>query len=437
MTMPILAGYVVPHPPIIIPEIGGSERFKIRDTIDAYKTVAQEIRRLKPDTIIITTPHAKAYRDVCVVSEANGISGDFSMFRAPDVTVDVTMNIDLASQVIQSGTDQNLPIIGDNGQDQTLDHGMMVPLYFIQELLKDINIVRISTSGLPISIHYDIGKMIANVIEDGDRVIWIASGDLSHKLTVEGPYGFVKEGPAFDQLFTNLLTNNQLDNVVTLDNKIHQKAAVCGLGSFAMMFGAFSQRDTSTELLSYEGPFGVGYAVARVKPKLISPHVQLAKRALDYYLQHHSYLPIDDSIPTELTYQKRGVFVSLHKNGTLRGCIGTVQSTTSSIAEEIIHNAIAAASRDYRFKPVQEKELQELEISVDVLFPPEPIKSIEELDVKRYGVIVRSGYRTGLLLPNLDGIDTPEYQVSIALQKASIHPEEPYQMERFEVRRYH
>lgn len=435
--MPILAGYVLPHPPIIIPEIGESERFKIRKTIQAYKMVAQEILQVKPDTIIITTPHAKKYRDVCVVSEAQRVTGDFSMFRAPDVQFDLVTNIDLAKRIIKSGNHHNVPIIGDNKQDRTLDHGTMVPLYFIQEHLDDIKIVRISTSGLSIATHYDIGKMIADAVLESERVIWIASGDLSHKLLEEGPYGFVKEGPLFDQSFTNLLHNNQLENVIKLENKIHQKAAVCGLGSFAMMFGALSQRDTTTELLSYEGPYGVGYAVARITPKLTSPHVQLARRAIEYYLNHHSYLPLDDSIPIELTNQKSGVFVSLHKNGTLRGCIGTIQSTTSSVAEEIIHNAVAAVSRDYRFKPVQKKELHELEISVDVLLPPEPIKSIEALDVTRYGVIVRSGYRTGLLLPNLEGIDTPEHQVSIALRKASIHPDEEYEMERFEVRRYH
>src|SRR5690606_36304199 len=132
---------------------------------------------------------------------------------------------------------------------------------------------------------------------------------------------------------------------------------------------------------------------------------------------------------------RRGVFVSIKKNGNLRGCIGTIRPVTKNIAQEIIRNAVEAGVYDPRFSPVEEDELPELEFSVDVL--TEPVKANkEELDPKKYGVIVRSGHKTGVLLPNLEGVDTVEEQLRIALQKAGISPDEDYDIEKFEVIRH-
>ena len=138
-----------------------------------------------------------------------------------------------------------------------------------------------------------------------------------------------------------------------------------------------------------------------------------------------------------MTWQRAGAFVSLHKNGRLRGCIGTIQPVRSCVAEEIADNAISAATRDPRFSPVRPEELDSLEISVDVLSEPESISSIAELDVKRYGVIVSKGGRRGLLLPNLDGVDSIDEQIAIALQKAGISEHEKgIKLQRFEVVRH-
>ncbi|MCL6635357.1 MAG: AmmeMemoRadiSam system protein A, partial [Peptococcaceae bacterium] len=146
-------------------------------------------------------------------------------------------------------------------------------------------------------------------------------------------------------------------------------------------------------------------------------------------------VPEPGNVPPE--FQKEaGVFVSIKKHGELRGCIGTVEPTRDSIAREVIMNAISAGTRDPRFFPVQEGELDDLEYSVDVLLPPEPAGGFEDLDPEKYGVIVRSGRRQGLLLPDLEGIDTPEEQVAVARQKAGIGPGEPVELMRFEVVRY-
>lgn len=166
-----------------------------------------------------------------------------------------------------------------------------------------------------------------------------------------------------------------------------------------------------------------------------SVYVQLARASLEHYLRTQQLLPVPDPAPAGME-GRAGAFVSLKKYGELRGCIGTIQPVRQNLAEEIIHNAVSAGVEDPRFWPVQLEELPELSISVDVLSPPESIESEDELDPQRYGVIVSSRGQVGLLLPNLEGIDSVAEQVGIARQKAGLHPNEPVRLARFEVVRY-
>ncbi|MBQ1490464.1 MAG: AmmeMemoRadiSam system protein A, partial [Blautia sp.] len=165
-------------------------------------------------------------------------------------------------------------------------------------------------------------------------------------------------------------------------------------------------------------------------------YVRLARETIEAYILTRRHKTLPEDLPEELTNTKAGVFVSLHKMGQLRGCIGTILPTRPSVAEEIMANAISASTSDPRLSPVEPGELSQLEISVDVLSPPEKISSTEELDVKRYGVIVSRKGKRGLLLPNLEGVDTVAEQVAIARQKAGIGPSEEVSLERFEVIRH-
>ncbi len=163
--------------------------------------------------------------------------------------------------------------------------------------------------------------------------------------------------------------------------------------------------------------------------------VKLACQSLTHYLQTGQVMAPPVQLDKEMT-GKAGVFVSLKKQGELRGCIGTFAPTKNTVAEEIIANAVSAGTQDPRFHPVTLNELPEITISVDILNEPERVDSLEVLDPQRYGVIVRRGRRSGLLLPMLEGVDTPEYQVSIAMQKAGISPGEEIELYRFTVTRY-
>lgn len=164
------------------------------------------------------------------------------------------------------------------------------------------------------------------------------------------------------------------------------------------------------------------------------PVAQLAQRAVEQFVQDGTVLQPEADIP-ELQ-PRAGAFVSLHKHGELRGCIGTFEPTRGNVAEEIVSNAISSATRDPRFPPVRREELPELDYSVDILTSPEPINGPDELDARRYGVIVAAGRRRGLLLPDLEGVDTVEQQIEICRMKAGISPADPVHLYRFEVRRY-
>jgi len=167
-----------------------------------------------------------------------------------------------------------------------------------------------------------------------------------------------------------------------------------------------------------------------------SPHVRLARAALEEYVRNRRVIDVPDDTPDEIKNACAGAFVCLKIHGGLRGCIGTIEPTCKSLAEEIIQNTISAAANDPRFLPVEPEELKDIDVSVDVLFPPEPVESRECLDPKRYGVIVENGSRRGLLLPDLDGVDTVEQQIDIARQKAFISRSEPIKLYRFEVKRH-
>jgi len=170
------------------------------------------------------------------------------------------------------------------------------------------------------------------------------------------------------------------------------------------------------------------------KGKDVHPLVRLAKEAVERYVREGKVTDVKETSP-EMN-ERAGVFVSLKKHGELRGCIGTFEPTRPNVAQETIENAISSATRDPRFPPVDVSELDQLRYSVDVLTPLEPVESEHQLNPRRYGILVESGQRRGLLLPDLEGVDTVEEQIAICRRKAGISPHEPVKLYRFEVKRY-
>ena len=462
--MAILAAFMVPHPPMIVPAVGRGSEQQIQKTIDAYEQVADEIAALAPETIIITSPHAVMYADYFHISPGRGARGDFGRFRAAQVRFDEEYDRELVSELASIASEQGFPAGVMGERDKQLDHGTMVPLYFVRNKYKGAKIVRIGLSGLPLSEHYRLGQMIREAVDrTGRRVVLIASGDLSHKLQDYGPYGFAEEGPQYDARIMDVCGRAAFGELFDFDETFCDRAAECGHRSFVIMAGAFDGLAVKATQLSHEDVTGVGYGICTFYPgekdedrhflqqylegasrRLAEkraqedPYVQLARKSVEYYILHHRKMEMPEDLPEELLTRQAGAFVSIHEHGKLRGCIGTISPVRDCVAREIIDNAVSASTRDPRFDPIRADELKWLEISVDVLGEAEPISSAAELDVKRYGVIVSKGRKRGLLLPDLDGVDTVEEQISIAKSKAGVADwDNNVELQRFEVVRHH
>lgn len=460
--MPVIASYMVPHPPMIVPRVGRGSEQQIQQTVRAYEAVAAQIAEIRPETIIITSPHALMYADYFHISPGKQASGDFGRFRAPEVCFRETYDTELVKKICVLAGRSGFPAGTMGEQDPALDHGTMVPLYFVEKYLKDFRLVRIGLSGLPLADHYAFGQLIGQAVEEtGRKAVIIASGDLSHKLQSYGPYGYAEEGPVYDERIMDAAGRAAFGEMLDFDETFCEKAAECGHRSFVIMAGALDGLAVEAKVLSHEDITGVGYGICSFRPagpdcsrKFLDlyraaqeeklrkrraaedPFVRLARETVELCATGRKIPDIPDWATEEMLRRRAGVFVSIHKDGKLRGCIGTFLPVRENIAREIISNAVSASTRDPRFDPIRPEELKWLEINVDVLSAPEPVSGKDDLDVKKYGVIVSSGSRRGLLLPDLAGVDTVDEQVDIAMRKGGISPKDPITLERFEVVRH-
>ncbi len=460
--MGINAAFMVPHPPLIIPDIGNGQEGAIQKTIDAYHEAARRIGAQKPETIVLISPHQTMYADYFHISPGKEAKGDFGSFRAGHVKMTAAYDTEFVEKLCLLAEKRNLPA-GTMGQrERALDHGTMVPLYFINKYWKDYRLVRIGLSGCALTTHYELGQALKETAGSLNRkTVVIASGDLSHRLKEDGPYGYRKEGPEYDSRIMEIMGKGDFGALFDFSEDFCEKAGECGHRSFTIMAGALDKTKVEAERLSYEGPFGVGYGICCYKVcgedrerdfkaryeqaerskiagglELEDAYVRLARKTIEKYVRTGKIISLPEKLPEEMYLKRAGVFVSIKKEGSLRGCIGTLSATRPSVAEEIIHNAVSASSNDPRFAPVEPAELDMLTISVDVLGDMEKIDSPALLDVKKYGVVVTKGRRRGLLLPNLEGVDTVEEQLAIARRKAGIGERESVELERFEVIRH-
>lgn len=458
----IKKAYIMPHPPIIVPEIGGVRQKDALITVEGCQRAAHDIFNEAPDTIVIISPHGPSYSNVVCIAGDSSLKGDFGSFGHSKMTYEF-QNDTVLAELISKGMEESgiYTVINDNtaqseyGIDPSLDHGALVPLYFVQKEYRDFKLVHMATA-LPGAVElYTCGMAIQKAATAyGKKVLLIASSDLSHRLTDDGPYEYAPEGAEYDRFVVNSIKNKEFAEFLDVNLHMRECAGECGHRAISIATGLFENFTCNTTVYSYEGPFGVGYMNALISIEGFGPsvlkqykeirnikaaearkneshYVRLARKTIEQYIKTGK-IPK----PAKTGDERRATFVSIKKNGRLRGCIGTISPTTDCVENEIIDNAIKAATEDPRFSPITEDELQELTISVDVLFEPEKIKSRDMLDVREYGVIVTKGLKRGLLLPNLEGIDTVEEQINIALKKGGIASDENYTMERFKVVRH-
>jgi AmmeMemoRadiSam system protein A len=278
----------------------------------------------------------------------------------------------------------------------------------------------------------------------------LASGDMSHRLCEGAPEGYDPRAPRFDAAFRALIEGGALDRLAAVDPELRELAAEDVVDSCVVAAAAVDFDATGCRVIDYEGPFGVGYleAILHERKDAVAERARqdhagdstadptatllaIARRAIAAYLRGEPDEPPELAPPWELA---RGVFVTLRtRAGALRGCVGHVEPGFETLTAEVASCAVAAATRDSRFAPVALGELDGLRIELSLLTCPEPLADADALDPARYGVVVASGARRGVLLPAIEGIASAREQVRIACAKAGIAPDEPASLARFEV----
>jgi AmmeMemoRadiSam system protein A len=432
---------ISPHPPIIVREVGKGREQEVQSTIAALEQVAGDVAAHRPETVVLMATHGPMNPGAFVLLTASAAEGDFARWGAPQVTFRFDTDPELIGAIRSEAEQAELPLDTPSRWDGGLDWSVTVPLYYLRCGMADVPLTPMNVSFLSARKHFQLGQAVRRAIDRvGRRAVVVASAD-------------------------EAVASWDAEALLTMDEAFRDKAGEDAVASISFLMGALDGVPVRPRVLSYEGPFGVGYMVAaidilegeveqpRAEAELAEaepvepqpedvvaagprhPLVRLARDAVEAFVRDRRVLE-PPSLSLEGLPDRAACFVSLKTtDGALRGCIGSVQPQKPDLPREVVRNAIDAATIDPRFSPVSDDELASLVYSVDVLSDPEPIHGVGDLDPRRYGVVVQSEHRRGLLLPDIEGVETAEEQVAIARSKALIGPDEPLTLWRFEVKR--
>lgn len=487
----------MPHPPVIIPAVGRGREQDAAATLEGTKRLCERLLdRHKtgngqgglPDVILVLSPHHHYVPGTLFINISPVVRGSLSAFGAASASVYANTDLDAVQELATALHAAGVPVMQGVQEDITRDHGSLVPLLNLARTFPEGKlpaVILAGPSGLALEHALLLGKTLAG-LQGKRRWALLASGDLSHRLIPGAPTGYSPAGALFDQAIVEALRKGDPSVLTSLSQETRENAGECGLRPVLTLLGLSS---APVDVLSYEGPFGVGYCNALWTPPKASlggrvfrislrpkadagskspahaasssggktengmneqrktqakghPYARLARMTVEKHLsgrpgpQGSDIQALDPD--AKLWDRQKACFVSIKgKDGSLRGCIGTILPTQNSLKEEIMANAVSAAVRDPRFPPMEAEELDKVTISVDVLSIPEEVREGMELDPKVWGVIVSKGGRRGLLLPDLPGVTSVEQQIAIAAQKAGISNLDGAQIQRFSVGRYY
>jgi AmmeMemoRadiSam system protein A len=448
----VFAG-LMPHAPILVPGVGRDRLVQVRRTVSAMVKEAGHAVAANPDTVVLVSPHSPRRAGAFGIWRTPRLRGSLDQFGSPGDQVDLPSDRTFADRLEEEIDRRGLRTWRITGGD--LDHGATVPLVYLVSAGWKGPTVIVSLSDVGAGGVDELGQAIAATAQAlHRRVAVIASGDMSHRLTPTAPSGYAPEGKRFDETFLGLLRRGAPAEIGRIDPAMQEAAAEDVVDSTRVALAATGYATKGHDVLSYEGPFGVGYGVAVLFERSdsgVTPQAAVAEKAM---LTEGAELPKvarcavaagfkhgTDAPPFlalgELAEQ-HGVFVTVRTAaGELRGCRGSPGPTQKDLVWETWHSAVAAAFHDHRFPPLHAQELPHLRFSVSVLGPLEPDVSPQELDPAIYGVVITAGDgRKGLLLPGLAGIGTVAQQLAGAREKAGIGPDEPVKIQRFTARSF-
>lgn len=444
----VVCAVLMPHAPILVPEVGGENGGAATASCRAMRTAAAHILNHHPETVVVISPHSPRQARAFGLWTDDPLEGSFARFNAPHAGVDLPLDRTLVETIAAEAHTRHLETWAI--RSLPLDHGALVPLWFLAEAGWSGPTVILSLNDDPGDSGLSAwgGAVAAAAERQSRRLAIVASGDMSHRLTADAPCGFHPQARQFDRLFLALLRTGNYREIENLDSALRGWAAEDVADSTLVAASAADWKNTGHRILNYEGPFGVGYAVAVLfaenpsfltGPGLIPGKKEgsmlpaLARRSVESVLFGEG-----DRSPPPATGgylgEQHGVFVTIRqKDGTLRGCVGTFEPCCPDIIAETWFAARSAAAKDFRFAPVMPWELAGLRFEVSVLHSGEEVSSTAELDPLHYGVLVSTGDgRSGLLLPGIKEIATPDQQLRLARQKGGIGPEEPVTVRRFQ-----
>ena len=452
----VIVAALMPHAPVLVPAVGGKRGNRAIASVSAMIEAARRIVRAGPETVVLISPHTPRRRTAFALWAGERISGSLAQFGAPAAAVDLPADEPLAAAVAEEAGLRGLDVWWL--RDAELDHGAVVPLWHLADAgwRGPTVVIGLNYPGEPGLVELG-GAIVGAARRTGWRVAVVASGDMSHCLQSGAPAGFHPRAKEFDGAFIECLRAGDYRKLPDFDHELRDLAAEDVVDSTLVAASAVNWNAAGHEVLSYEGPFGVGYGVAILyqsppegapagthetgahesdvtEPGKALP--QIARRSVEAAFRGDAEKP---AIAAEgILGERHGVFVTIRGlRRKLRGCVGTMKPHFANTAEETWHVARDAAFLDGRFAPVGAHELKHLRFEVSVLFPLEEVTSTAELDPRLYGVVLTTeDNRRGLLLPDVKGIKTVEQQLATARLKGGIDESEPVRIQRFTVKKF-
>ncbi|HAV61068.1 MAG TPA: hypothetical protein DCY13_01725 [Verrucomicrobiales bacterium] len=462
----ICEAVLMPHAPILIPEVGGGREREAGATVDSLRRLAGEIVAGGPDSVLVVSPHSPRRPGQFGIWSGNSLTGDMSRFGAPGIALELPADRSLAGHLGETLRSKGM----EHWQIQPgpLDHGAFVPLCFLARA-GWTGPTAVMGLNLPGEGGWRLaGRAVAEAVRlRGGRTLVLASGDMSHRLIPGAPAGYSPRAKDFDGEFLRLLKLANYDSLARIDPGLQEDAAEDVVDSTLIAAHAVGLQNEAHEVFSYEGPFGVGYCVARLfrdgDRGSRTPEASRSVGAGNTNLEPGKSIAQCDTgeclpavareaVRAELIgaplngswrlnhYLNRpaGVFVTIRQpDGRLRGCRGTIVARHDNLIEEVRSVAVTSAFSDGRFEPLSVTELADVSFEVSVLHPAEPVATLTELDPETFGVIIATADgRRGLMLPQVEGLDTAEDQVFATRRKAGIGPDEAVSLARFTVDRF-
>jgi AmmeMemoRadiSam system protein A len=431
------------HAPIVIPAIAAARQAAACSaTTEAMRKTARALLAHEPTLIVLISPHAPRRARSFGLTFDEALHGDFARFGQPQLTLRVAGAPEQAQDIARHAAAAQVPTHPLTGS--ALDHGSLVPLFFLHEAGYRGRVVIASLPYPGADLESAFGQAL-HAAAQASRQRWavLASGDMSHRLSRDAPAGFEPRAHEFDRGFARALRHGDLRAALAPDPDLQELAAEDVVQSTAVAAAAVQYAAHGMQVFSYEAPFGVGYLEALLfsQGARVAQHLdvaappdalaEIAFAAIDHALRAAPYCPPPLAPPWD---EPRAVFVTLRSpGGELRGCIGRTEPMAQSLADEVADCAVGAATRDLRMEAVRPEELTDLRIEVSVLHPPIPVDERDQLDPKRDGVVVELGRRRGVLLPDVEGVESVAQQIQIALRKAGIAEQSPYTLSSFRV----